>query len=40
LALCKAITVMSKTLGMEVVAERVVTEEQVALLSSLEVDYC
>lgn len=31
---------MSKTLGMEVVAERVVTEEQVALLSSLEVDYC
>jgi diguanylate cyclase (GGDEF)-like protein len=40
LALCKAITVMSKTLGMEVVAEGVETEEQVALLSNLEVDYC
>jgi len=40
LALCKAITQMSKTLGMEVVAEGVETAEQAALLSSLGVDYC
>lgn len=40
LALCKAIAVMSKTLGMEVVAEGVETEEQVALLSGLNIDYC
>ena len=40
LALCKAITVMSKTLGVEVVAEGVETKEQVELLSGLDIDYC
>ncbi|SIS41714.1 EAL domain-containing protein [Neptunomonas antarctica] len=40
LALCKAITVMSKTLDLEVIAEGVETEEQAALLSNLGINYC